>query len=140
MPQDDSVTIPNSTRLFRRINPCWMVYDKNRRERRPTYQNFQDSPDGTPMSVFAENVAVEQGEEPADFLSGLWSLWLLAALPASWMRECGQKVYLDAKNQEPDDFHPSHAAVDGPKPNKIRSKLGERYEWVVPPLNRHEPA
>src|SRR6266852_7640212 len=112
---DDPVGIPAGIRLFRRIDPTKIVYDKNRRERRPTSQNFQNSKDGTPMSVFAENVAVAHGETPADFLKGRWSGWYLAAVPAGWMREHGQKVYLDPDNQDPDDEHPSHAAVDGPK-------------------------
>ena len=81
---DDPIGIPNSTRLFRRISPVWVVYDKNRGEQRPTSQNFQNSRDDTGMS-------------------------------------------------DSDDVHPSHAAVAGEKPSKIRSKLGQRFEWVVAP-------
>jgi hypothetical protein len=136
---DDPATIPNDVRLFRRINPEWVVFDKNRHQWRPTSQNFQDSRDGSPMSVFAENLAVEHGERPSDFLQGLWSAWNLTAVPAGWMRECQQSVYRDLKNQEPDDFHPSHAAVEGSKANsKLRSKLAERFEWVVGPSKRPE--
>jgi hypothetical protein len=136
---DDPLGIPKGTRLFRRIDPSKVVYDKLRKERRPTSQNFQNSKDGTPMSVFAENVAVVHGEIPADFLKGCWSGWYLAALPADWVREHAQKVYLDPDNQDPKDEHPSHAAVDGIKDPKMRQKLAEKYEWIVPPPNRYDP-
>ena len=60
--KDDPVGIPDGTRLFRRIDPTWLTYDNNRGEWRPNSQNFQDSKDSTPMSVFAENVAKAHGE------------------------------------------------------------------------------
>jgi hypothetical protein len=137
---DDLERIPDETRLFRRINPNWVVFDRDRKELRPTSQNFQDSPDGSPMSVFAENVALAHGESPGDFLTGRWSVWYLAAVNAGSMRACGQRVYLDPHNQDEDDMHPSHAAVAGPKDQKHRSKLSRNYEWVVAPANRYEPA
>jgi len=136
--KDDPVGIPNGTRLLRRIDPEKVVYDKNRQERRPTSQNFQNSKDEPTMSVFAENVALEHGEVPSDFLKGRWSTWYLAAVSAEWMRQHNQKVYLDPDNQDPDDFHPSHAAVDGPKDTKTRPKIADKYEWVVPPPNRFD--
>ena len=136
---DDPVGIPNGTRLFRHIDPTMIVPDKDRKEQRPTSQNFQNSRDGTPMSVFAENVAVAHGETAIDFLKGVWSGWYLVALPTEWMRQHGQKVYLDPDNQDPEDWHPSHAAVAGLKDAKIRKKLAEKYEWIVPPLNRYDP-
>lgn len=136
---DDPVAIPDGTRLFRRIDRYKIVYDKDRKEWRPTSQNFQNSKDGT-MSVFAENVAVKHEETPTDFLKGRWSVWYLAAVPADWMRKHDQKVYLDPDNQDPADEHPSHAAVDGPKDSKMRPKLAEKYEWIVPPPNRYGPA
>jgi hypothetical protein len=135
---DDPIGIPNGTRLFRRIDPTKTVFDKDRKERRPTSQNFQNSKDATPMSVFAENVAVEHGESPIDFLKGVWSGWCLVAVPTSWMRENGQKVYLDQDVQDPNDWHPSHTAVAGLKDPKTRKRLAEGYEWIVPPLNRYD--
>jgi hypothetical protein len=138
-PKDDPSGIPTGTRLFRRIDPEKIVYDSNRKERRPTSQNFQNSKDGSPMSVFAENVAMAHGEVPSDFVKGRWSGWYLAAVPVESMREHSQKVYLDPYNQDPDDSHPSHAAVDGPKDSKTRPKLAANYEWVIPPPNRFDP-
>src|ERR1700730_2296426 len=93
--QDDPVGIPDTIRLFRRINPNQLAWDKDRKERRTTSQNFLDSQDGTPMSVFAENVALAHGEAPSDFLRGRWSNWYLVAVRAGEMRELGQDVYLD---------------------------------------------
>jgi hypothetical protein len=138
-PRDDPSGIPTGTRLFRRIDPEMIVYDSNRKERRPTSQNFQDSQDGSPMSVFAENVAMAHGEIPSDFIKGRWSGWYLAAAPVESMREHSQKVYLDPHNQDADDSHPSHAAVDGPKDSKTRPKLAAHYEWVIPPPDRFVP-
>jgi hypothetical protein len=138
--RDDPLAIPDDTRLLRRIDPAQIVYDANLKERRPTSQNFQDSQDGTPMSVFAENIARMAGESPADFLKGEWSGFYLAAVTAGWMRECGQEVYPDPDNQEPDDRFESHSAVRGPKDKqKLRSKLAKGYEWVIAPPNRHDP-
>ena len=91
------------------------------------------------MSVFAENVAVAHGEVPSDFLKERWSGWYLAAVSAESMRKYNQKVYLDPHNQDPEDNHPSHAAVDGAKDSKLRPKLADNYEWVVPPPNRFDP-
>jgi hypothetical protein len=88
---NDPFAIPNETRLFRRINPNWTTYDANRKERRPSSQNFQDSPDGTPMSVFAENIARAAGELPPDFLTGQWSGFYLAAVTAGWMRSVAKR-------------------------------------------------
>lgn len=91
------------------------------------------------MSVFAENIAIASGEEPSDFLRGVWSGWYLAAVPVDGMRRHGQKVYPDPGNQDPNDYFVSHSAVEGPKDKKTRPRLAEEYQWVVPPPNRDEP-
>ena len=91
------------------------------------------------MSVFAENIAVAAGEAPADLLRSRWSEWFLVAIPAGCMRENGQKVYPDPEDQDADEHFASHAAVDGEKREPTRKKLGEKYEWIVPPPNRFEP-
>jgi hypothetical protein len=128
-PEDDPVAIPNETRLFRRISPSMIVYDSNLGERRPTSQNFQDSTDGTPMSVYAENLAKAHGESPEHFLQGRWSAWYLVAVTAGRMRELGQHVYPDSANQDPDDFFHSHSAVRGSKHGSTRPKLVQKFEW-----------
>ena len=87
---DDPVGIPNGTRLFRRVDPTMIVFDKVRKERRPTSQNFQNSKDGTPMSVFAENVAVAHDMPNSSLLGSIgfvfsvlfglpFELWFLRA-------------------------------------------------------------
>lgn len=136
---DDPLGIPNETRLFRRIAPSQIVWDDNRKEWRPVSQNFNDSQDRTPMSVFAENIALANGEQPLDFLRGLWETFYLASVTAGWMRECDQEVYPDPDNQLLDDYFHSHSAVRGPKGTKVRKKLAERYGWVIPPPHRYEP-
>jgi hypothetical protein len=91
------------------------------------------------MSVFAENVLLADGENPTDLLKGIWAHWYLVAISAESMREHGQKVYLDPDNQDREDQHASHTAVDGSKDGKTRKKLAEKYEWIVPPPNLYEP-
>lgn len=137
--KDDPIAIPDKVRLFRRIDPNKVVFDYNRGEWRPTSQNFQNTKGETSMSVFAENVAKAHNEHTADFLRGRWSYHFLAAVRAGDMRKYGQQVYLDVGNQDPEDIHPSHAAVDGPKDSKLRPKLAENYEWVIAPPNRNTP-
>ena len=139
MPEDDPVGIPNGTRLFRRADPTFKTYDSNRKQWRPTSQVFQDSNDGTPMSVFAENVAIEHGETPQGFLQGRWAEWYLVAVFSEDMRTHGQKVYLDPHNQDLNDSYHSHAAVEGRKDPKTRKKLSQRYEWVIPPPDLFDP-
>src|SRR6266852_3074722 len=117
---DDPSGIPDGTRLFRRIDPNQVVYDANKGEPRPTSKNFQNSKDDDSMSVFAENVATAHGERPIDFLRGRWSGWYLVALTAGGMRGCGQIVFLDPANQDPDERYFSHAAVCGSKDHKTR--------------------
>lgn len=91
------------------------------------------------MSVYAENIAIKHAESPQDFLRGRWSEWHLASVTAGRMRQLRQRVYCDTANQDGDDFHPSHAAVQGTKDGKMRSKLGAEYEWIVSPMNRYNP-
>ena len=96
--------------------------------------------DGTPMSVFAENIAQANGERPEDFLRGPWEGFYLAAVKAGSMRECGQEVFPDPDNQDPNDKFHSHSAVRGRKDKtKLRRKLAEGYEWVKAPPNRFDP-
>lgn len=91
------------------------------------------------MSVFAENLALANGETPDQFLQGVWEEFHLAAVTAGWMRENGQAVYPDAENQPNDDRFESHAAVRGAKKEKTRKKLAERYEWIIAPDDRFTP-
>jgi hypothetical protein len=140
MAKDDPAAIPDETRLFRRIDPNQIPWDENKRERRPSSLNFQDSTDGTPMSVFAENIAQANAEAPEDFLKGPWEGFYLAAVTAGSMRKCGQEVFPDPHNQDAKDSFRSHCAVRGRKDKqKLRSKLAEGYEWVKAPPNRFDP-
>jgi len=134
VPDDDPSAIPNEVRLFRRISPAMIVYDGNQDRWRATSQNFQDSKDGTPMSVFAENIADEHGELPAHFLLGRWSDWGLAAVVAGHMRELGQRVYPDPHNQDAEDRFESHSAVAGnKKAQNIRKRMSDRAELIIVP-------
>src|SRR5258708_29533205 len=126
-PKDYPLGIPDDTRLFRRIDPNQIIYDANRKERRPTSQCFDNSRDDLTMSVFAENIAQANGEDPADFLKGRWEDFYLVAVTARWMRQNGQDVYPDPHNQDPDEYFNSHSAVWGQKPSKRRKKLAYAY-------------
>ncbi len=134
MPPTDDPSIKDTARLFRRIHPQWIVYDQNRRMRRPSSRNFNDSQDKTPMSVYVEEIAIQHNQTPSDFLKDEWSHHFLAAITAGWARQCGQKVYPSATKEEP-----AHADVAGRKPSNTRSRLAQPAEWVIGPSNLNEP-
>lgn len=130
--KDDPDAIPDDTRLFRRVNPHFLTFDHNLGKWRPTSQAFIDPSDGSPMSVFAENIAQTYNEKPADFLRGHWSCWLLAAIQAGAARTLGMEVYPDPENQDSAEDFKSHSSVRGDK-RKVKQKLAQKAEWIVAP-------
>ena len=127
MAYQDDPTIGNEVRLFRRIHPQWIVRDENLKCFRPSSQAFNDSQDGSPMSVNREDILQQENKPPAELLAGLYE-WGLAALRTGTMRENGQGIAADPTPDEP-----SHALVFGPKPTKARKRIAKTAEWVIQP-------
>jgi hypothetical protein len=127
MAYEDDLSIGNDVRLFRRIHPSCIVMDENLNCLRPSSQAFNDSQDGTPMSVNREDILKQENRDPASLLTG-FNEWGLAALTAGRMRENGQGIGPDPL---PDER--SHALVFGPKPTKARKRIAKTAEWVIQP-------
>jgi hypothetical protein len=129
MPDDDP-SIADETRLFRRINPHWIVFDKNRVCVAQVLKTFNDSQDGSSMSVFIEDILASSGLQAADLLRDEWAQHFVAAITAGWARQCGQGV-----RRTPTSTEPAHADVRGNKPANVRKKLAGPAEWIVAPPN-----
>lgn len=133
MPENDP-SIADAVRLFRRINPYWVVFDKNKGMRRPSSRNFNNSQDKSPMSVFLEDVLVQHRLEATDLLQDEWAHHFVAAITAGWARQCDQGVM-----RTPTESEPAHADVNGNKPENVRRRLAGPAEWIVSPQNLYDP-
>jgi hypothetical protein len=119
----DDPGIPDSTHVWRRISPNWIKYDSAQERRRPSSQAFQDSRDGTPMSVFLES----ELSTPAAALQGHTG-YSLVALRVGYVRSLG--LVVTRSPIRPED-PPGHAWVVGSKTASIRAKLARHATWVV---------
>lgn len=123
----DDPSIANDAVLWRRIHPTWKVRDDNSGGWRVTSAAFDDSRDGSPLSVLLAAVVRESGRGPADVLSGFTG-YFLASLTAGDARRCGQGI---ARTPEPDE--PAHASVFGRKTKSIKRKLADAAGWIIGP-------
>ena len=115
----------DEVRLLRRI-PKWHVcYDKNSGCIRPSSAAFEDDQDGSPMSVYRQDVIDGEGDEPARVLVGHEGYGLVS-ITAGQVRAKDQTVCSDPL---PDES--AHVLVCGSKTRSIRRWLAKRAEWVV---------
>ncbi len=130
----DDPTIRDDAVLWRRVpvDPIHYVFDQNLGRVRPSSAAFEDSPDGTPMSVQLAQIVAETGRGPEDVLVGYHG-FALAAITAGLSRGCRQGV---ARAPLPDE--PAHAVVFGTKTRKIRGRLAKGSQWVIPPSSLPE--
>lgn len=122
-PYEDDATLDNDEVLWRRVPNQWVKFDDNLNYFRPSSQAFQDSRDGTPMSVFiaAECGGVEDALAEHD-------AFLLVSFSVGEVRELGLGV-----TRDPKPGAPAHALVFGKKTGSVRSSLAKGCEWVVGP-------
>ena len=125
----DDDTILREVELYRRIPPEWLVRDQNLGIVRPSSQAFQDSRDGTPMSVALSDVLLAAGREPGSVLAGLEG-FALASITAGLARECRQGIQRDPIQEEP-----AHAFVFGKKTSGVKSRFAKECRWVIQPEN-----
>ena len=123
----DDPTIQDDASLWRRVPPWHLVHDENLGVTRPTSAAFEDSPDGTPMSVLLAQVVADTGRGPQDAVSG-YSGFALASITAGLSRSCKQGVAREPLTEER-----AHAVVFGPKPQSVRRKLAKGADWIIPP-------
>jgi hypothetical protein len=130
-PIQNDPSIPDESRLLRRIIPDWIVPDHNNNCKRVSSAAFCNSKnehgeeDG--MSVVLEDVLLVQGRLRTSVLTGYESNSLIAQT-AGWVRSCDQGVIRDPLPEEP-----AHGLVVGNKNTAARKRLARQYEWVEPP-------
>ena len=86
----DDPSIHDTAILWRRIPPRWFVLDERKGGIRASSAAFDDSQDGTPMSVLLCDVMEANGRAPRDALVGLEG-YALAGISAGSARSCDLK-------------------------------------------------
>ena len=123
----DDDTILNDVELYRRVPPQWLVRDEKLGTVRPSSQAFQDSPNGTPMSVTLSDVLTAAGREPLSVLNGHEGFGL-ASITTGLARECRQGIV-----RNPTEEEPAHGLVFGKKTGSVKSRFAKESRWVVEP-------
>lgn len=124
---DDS-TIQNNDELWRRIPPWHLVPDEKLSQRRISSAAFDDSPDGSPMSVVLAN----ESRGPNSVLRGHEEGFTLASITAGLARECSQGVARKPLTEEP-----AHAVVFGRKTDRVRRRFAKEAKWIIPPKEQN---
>ena len=122
----DNQTISDDDELWRRIPPQQWV-DCPGETCRPSSAAFEDSADGSPLSVHIGRLT-----STTAVLSGPHGLYAIAAFRTRLARECGFIVVADPN---PDD--PSHALVVGNKTTPKRKRIVKGCWWVQRPAPRN---
>jgi len=110
----------DSTKVFRRIHPNHFP-EAGDIARRPSSAAFNDSSDGSGMSV-----DVDHGQAPADSLRG-YDGFGLVALRVGALRAQGFVVV-----PAPVPGNPHHAEVRGEKTKVKRRQMAKDAEWLLP--------
>lgn len=134
MAHTDDRTIADSAKLWRRIHPTWIFYDDNLKRKRPSSAAFDDSKDGTPMSVQLAEIVIESGSNAQKELAG-YDGYALAEFTAGFARnECRQGI-----EPNPTANDPAHAYVFGQKTEGTKKKFARNAAWVVAPPETTDP-
>jgi hypothetical protein len=126
-PYEDDPTIDDSSALWRRIHPAYIIYDETLGRQRPTSQAFQNQRGTNTISVVLAEVVRRDNRGPESLLANHHG-YSLAQLTAGFVRSLAQGVARDPVPQEP-----AHALVFGEKPRSVTSALAKRCEWVIAP-------
>lgn len=118
-------SIKDDADVWRRINPKWVKHDPAQGRLRPSSQAFQDSTDGTPLSVLL--AADLPGPHAA--LEGHEGYYL-AALSVGFVRSLG---FVVTRHPIRDQDPPGHAWIVGRKTSRFRTELARHATWVVGP-------
>lgn len=122
----DDPQIGNTASLLRRV-PWWhIVWDNNTKKWRASSAAFENSDDGSPMSVRVRPLLEEMGLDLASVLAD-YPDFGLAEFPAGEARAKQQVVALQEVHDEP-----AHGAVAGKKTGGVKKHLGKKSEWCLP--------
>ena len=121
----DDQSVTSDTELWRRI-PNWpkrVVYDENLGRLRPSSANFDDHPNGTPMSVAIAdgNVTPQQALHPH-------SEFFLVGFTVGLARSHSLGII-----RQPLPDQPWHGEVTGKKTGSVKNRLARQCYWVVAP-------
>ncbi len=130
--QDDP-TIADDDNLWRRvpIGSNHILFDENLGRYRPTSAAFDDSPDGSSMSILIEQIVLQSGRTAQSTMVGHDS-YALASITARLARTQNQAIVRDP---QPDEE--AHGLVCGKKTKGVKSKLAKGAAWVIPPPDAH---
>lgn len=121
----DDQSVPGDTELWRRI-PNWpnrVVYDENLGRVRPSSANFDDHPNGTPMSVAIADGIVTHQEVLRDHPS-----FYLVGFTVGQIRDVGLGIL-----RRPLVDQPWHGEVTGRKSASVKSRLARQSFWIIAP-------
>lgn len=111
----DDPNVADDAVLWRRVRPDWVIRDENVGEFRPSSAAFQNSSDGSPMSVLIEMIVKSTNRTAADILNGYFE-YSLCSFTAGLARELGQQVAT-----RPEDLNePAHGFVVGKRQRASR--------------------
>jgi hypothetical protein len=133
----DDTSIANQHRLWRRVPPGlpWVLWDNNLKRMRITSAAYDDSRDGTPLSVYLEQDALASNTQPDNCLQQHTGFGM-AALPAGSARTKKQIInrfpIVGAITANPCD--PFHAAIIGPKTHGNKSGMAKASQWLIVPV------
>lgn len=117
----DDTSILDSDALWRRIPYLQWVFDHNLGRVRPSTGCFDDSSDGTPMSVDLARISRDPHRNlPSDFA--------LAEFTAGLARSRAQIVCL-----HPQEGNHAHTYVAGKKTDGVKKALARKSTWAVLP-------
>lgn len=128
--------IKDTDDVWRRIPPDQVVTDaKVPGGMRPSTAAFNNSSDGSPMSVVVEPVAIVNGLGPGDAIAGKAPGMALVGLETGTLRGDNQLVFHspDTTTVPPEPCAFAHGSVDGRKPKSVRNRWSLASRWVVPP-------
>jgi hypothetical protein len=121
---EDDRSIADQAALWRLIHPNWIVQDDNERGWRISSAAFDDSKDGSPLSVLLAEVIASTGRT-ADDLLAQFTGYGLAAITAGSARAQRQGV-----SRTPRPNEPAHASVFGKKTGSVKRALARAANWV----------
>lgn len=123
----NDTSVGGCSELWRRIHPKQIIFDKSLGKIRPSSAAFQDSTDGTPMSVLSARLVGRSGRDEFSVLRSFPNE-ALAAFTARFARSQRQGIEL-----APVENEPAHAHVFGSKEKSVRSQFAKHSIWAVEP-------
>lgn len=122
------VPIANGAVLLRRIPPAFMQADGGTR---PSSNAFDDSPDGSPMSVYVGSILLTIGRSYVDVLAG-HDGYGLVSFTAEMIRALDWDVRLGGAAED-DPLGLAHAGVHGKKTHSKQSTIARTCTKLVWP-------